>query len=304
MSARGKSIMAAGIALAVPLLMFAGTYCVALCTPSGPDSMARSDLSAEELAGYRQAAAYSRAHRGLSMLIMKDGRIVFEDYPMGHPANEAHNLASGTKSFSCAIAVAAAQDKLLTLDEAVSKTVTEWQTDELKSQITIRQLLTLTSGMDAGEAGSIPTYAEAIEARMLHSPGTVFQYGPAPFQVFGELMRRKLAASGENARTYLERRVLQPMGVKVDSWRTGADGYPHMPAGARLTAREWVKYGQMILNGGQWEGRRILDKDLLSECFRGTEANPGYGLTFWLPLNAGTNSKGGSSASPDFSHLR
>ena len=144
----------------------------------------------------------------------------------------------------------------------------------------------MTSGIDAGEAGSIPSYAEAIDAPALHAPGTVFQYGPTPFQVFGELMRRKLASHDEDAREYLERRVFDPIGLKIDSWRT-IDGNPKMPAGAILTASEWAKYGQLILNEGRWGNKQILDRDLLLQCFDGTSANPGYGITFWLPVNGG-----------------
>jgi CubicO group peptidase (beta-lactamase class C family) len=245
---------------------------------------------------YEDAARYSRAHRGVSMLVAKDGRVVFEDYRPGHTADEAHPLASGTKSFSCATAIAAVQDKLLTFDEPVSQTITEWRDDPRKSKITIRQLLTLTSGIDPGRIGDIPTYAEAIEAKALHAPGTAFQYGPLPFQVFGELMRRKLARSGEDPRAYLDRRVLRPIGLEVRSWTVGRDGNPQMPAGAHLTAREWAKFGQLILARGRWAGSQILDAGLLSECEQGTRVNPDYGMTFWRPTRfGGTNAAGGSA---------
>lgn len=261
-------------------------------------------VSPEELTTYQRAAAYSRAHRGLSMVVIKDGQVVFEDYADGHSANEAHNLYSGTKSFSCAIAVAAVEDKLLNLDEPVSQTITEWQADAQKSEITIRQLLTLTSGIETGPPNGLSlsalfsqalSYADSINTPMRHEPGTTFQYGAIPFQIFGEIMRRKLASSSETPRGYLERRILNPIGLKVDSWRTTADGNPKLYAGASLAAREWAKYGQLILNEGRWGDKQILNKGLLSECFNGTAANPGYGLTFWLPVKGGTNSEGKSA---------
>ncbi|MBI3525688.1 MAG: serine hydrolase [Betaproteobacteria bacterium] len=253
--------------------------------------------SPEELAAYQQAAAYSREHRGLSMVVVKDGQIVFEDYPDGHSAQDANLIYSGTKSFSCAIAVAAIEDQLLSFDEPVAQTITEWQADTQKARITIRQLLSLTSGIDSGRGlvHRVPSYADAVMRPMLYPPGTVFQYGPAPFQVFGELMQRKLAARGESPREYLTRRVLSPIGLEVDSWKTGPDGKPRLSGGASMPAREWAKYGQLILNHGRWNGRQILDKDLLAECFRGAGTNPGYGITFWLPVAGGTNSKGHSA---------
>lgn len=226
------------------------------------------------------------------MVVMQGGRLVFEDYAEGTTQDDAHSLYSGTKSFSCAIAVAAAQDKLLHLDEPVSHTIGEWQDDPQKSGITIRQLLSLTSGIDAGASGTIPSYAAALDAPMRHAPGTSFQYGPVPFQVFGELMRRKLAADGLALREYLSRRVLDPMGLRLQAWRTDAHGNSRMSAGMFLTAREWAKYGQLLLNRGQWSGREILSPDLLAQCFQGTTANPGYGLSFWLPLAGGTDAEG------------
>lgn len=124
---------------------------------------------------------------------MKGEKIVFEDYQNGHRADEPWMLASGTKSFSGVMLAAAIEDKLVkSFDEKVSDTITEWKTDPWKSKITIRQLLSLTSGMDGGQIGRVPTYAEAITKTLEADPGTRFEYGPVPFQIFGELMTRKL----------------------------------------------------------------------------------------------------------------
>ena len=77
----------------------------------------------------RLAAAYSAASRGVSMLVMVDGRVVFQDYPNGGSPGAAHELASGTKSFWGVAAAAAAADGILSLDEPVAKTLTEWRAD-------------------------------------------------------------------------------------------------------------------------------------------------------------------------------
>lgn len=62
---------------------------------------------------HQLAASYSAEHRGISLLVMIDGKIVFEDYPNGGRANRPHELASGTKSFSGVMAACAVQDGLL-----------------------------------------------------------------------------------------------------------------------------------------------------------------------------------------------
>jgi CubicO group peptidase (beta-lactamase class C family) len=257
------------------------------CAPGKDTTLTAAGVRPGEKQALVEAASYSKAHRGMTMLVMRKGKVIFEDYAGGVDPGDAMNLYSGTKSFNCAIVVAAVGDGLVRLDEPVADTITEWKGHPRKSKITVRQLLTLTSGLDAGRIGDIPTYADAPQAEALHEPGTHFQYGPVPFQVFGELMSRKLASTGEMPVDYLERRVLDPIGLKVETWRQGKDGNPKLSAGAFLAAREWAKYGQLILDGGAWKGKKVLDADLLAQCFEGTKANPGYGIAFWLPSNPG-----------------
>jgi len=97
------------------------------------------------------ARRYSELHGGQAMVVMWDGKIVFESYANGGGKDRLQLLASGTKSFVGVIAVAAVQDGLIRLDEKVCESLTEWKTDPLKSQITYRQLLTMTSGLTPGE---------------------------------------------------------------------------------------------------------------------------------------------------------
>jgi CubicO group peptidase (beta-lactamase class C family) len=220
-------------------------------------------------------------------LVMKHGIIEYEDYARSVSPKQPLKIYSGTKSFSCAIATVAAQEGLLDLDESVAKTIDEWRDDPVKSRITIRQLLSLTSGLGENKWQLlIPTYNRAVEANLKAKPGTAFKYGPTPFQVFGELMRRKLMPSKLSPLDYLQRKVFRPIGLIVGKWRKGRDGNPLMPAGAFLTAREWAKYGELILNQGHWRGETILAEARLAECFKGSAANPGYGLSFWLPGKA------------------
>lgn len=231
---------------------------------------------------YQRAAEYSRAQRGDAVLVMVDGKIVFEQYHGMGRVDLPHELYSGTKSFSGVMAVAAQQDGLLTLDEPVSRTITEWQRDPAKRSITIRQLLSLTSGYEGGRQGRPPAYGQALSGPMLGAPGSVFDYGPYPFQTFGELMKRKLRSRGETVDGYLHRRILDPIGIRVGAWPGAERGEPQLPHGARLTAREWVKFGEFIRNGGSWGGKQLVPRDLLQECFSGSAANPAYGLTWWL----------------------
>jgi CubicO group peptidase (beta-lactamase class C family) len=221
------------------------------------------------------------------MLVYEKGQLVFERYMNDYTAEKPHLLASGTKSFSGFMAVAAQEDGLLKLDEKVSATLTEWQQDERKKDITIRQLLSLSSGIHGGETGSVPNYRRALEmAEVTGLPGTRFQYGPVPFQLFGELMRRKLQASGvaQDPLEYLQKRLFTPLGMKYEYWRQDKGKMPQLPSGAFFTAREWAKFGLLILQKGSWEGKVIVKPESLAECFKTSSTNPLYGMTFWKSL--------------------
>lgn len=226
-------------------------------------------------ANFAAAAAYSAERRGVSFVVMHAGRIVFEDYPNEGGADRGWELASGTKSFTGVIAAAAVQDRLLTWDERVSETLNEWRDDAQKRRITIRHLLSLTSGIGGGPIARPPTYADAIASPSVAAPGEQFAYGPTPFQIFGEIMRRKLDGDPLD---YLQRRLLDPIGVRPTHWRRGADGNPHMPSGAGFTARDWAAFGQFVLE----EGRGRVNAHALRQCFEPSRANPGYGLSWWL----------------------
>ena len=240
-------------------------------------------LSTPAFAGeaqWRAAAEYSAARRGVSMLVLKGDKIVFEDYPNRGAPDAAWELASGTKSFTGIIAAAAVQDGLLTLDEKAALTLPEWLNDPHKKRITIHQLLSLDSGLHPAGIGRPPAYAAAINAASDQEPGKHFAYGPGPFQIFGEIMRRKLSAAGRdpNPVSYLHERVLDPESIAIGAWRNGADGNPLMPQGAALTARDWAKFGRFVMDGGR--GR--IDRAALAQCFAPSAANPGYGMSWWL----------------------
>lgn len=242
----------------------------------------------------RAAADYNARLGGVSMLVMRDGRTVFEDYPNGGGPDKAWELASGTKSFWGVAAAVAVRDGLLTLDEKASDTLTEWRADKAKAAITIRQILSLTSGLKPAPIGRPPAYLDAIAAPSVAPAGTRFDYGPLNYQIFGEIMRRKLERfEGGRFKTpldYLTARILDPLGVKPAAWRKGADGYPHLPSGAALTARDWTKFGEFVRlerlaakdPTPRKSGAILLDAKAFAENFEGSAVNAAYGLTWWL----------------------
>lgn len=246
---------------------------------------------------YQAAAQYSRARQGHALIVVSDGRILFEDYAPGSGPNEPHLLASGTKTFWGVLAVAAAQDGLIDLDERVAEALTEWRSDPRKSRITVRQLLNFTSGLDPaterlqGRPKAGDKFRQAIGVPAVAEPGEVFAYGPSHLFAFGAFLQRKLAAAGRNPDPliYLQGRILDPIGLKIGRWMRDAAGNPIMPSGASIAPREWIKLGQLIADHGRWQGKTLIERRYyFDQIFQGSRANPAYGLTLWLNRGAGS----------------
>ena len=273
------------------------SWALLLCAVSATNAQTEQQL--------RAAADYSASHNGHAVLVMVDGKVVFETYQNGHTAERPHNLYSGTKTFWGPVLAALIEDGLVSsLDEPVSQTISEWKSDQRKRRITIRQLMELNAGLVQdvrnlqGEdrptlAGDL--YKHAITLRTVSEPGARFVYGPSCYYVLGELIERKLAARKQSPLQYLEQRIFSPIGLRVGSWTHDRAGNPHIPNGAYLTAREWLKFGELLLNGGKHQGKQIVRQDLLQ--FTGSKANPGYGFTAWLNQPGGMSSTGRGASS-------
>lgn len=268
--------------------------------------------SAAVFAGPQQACEYSARMGGVSCLVMFDGKVVHESYAGAGAPDKAWGLASGTKSFSGVAAAAAVQDGLFQLDDKVSDILTEWKADS-RRDITIRQLLSLTSGIQTAKPGPGSLridYAEAVALPLEYPPGTHYAYGQAPFQVFAALMERRL--KGEKYQAYLQRRYLNALGIRLDMReRVLGRGDPSWGGGASLTARDWAKFGEFVRQGGKWNGHQWVDGATLAQNFVGSSAHGGYGITWWLkprkgatvPLSGTTENatdfyKGGADALP------
>ncbi len=219
------------------------------------------------------AVEYARKHVLHALVVVQSGRVLAEAFGDDYEATTPHALYSGTKSFWGVTALLAQSDGLLQLDERVGETFPRWGDEPWKRRVTLRQLLQLTSGIAFGGMGaSVPTYEKALAVALKDEPGTRFTYGGIPLQVFGAVLARKLAPLGKTPHEYLRERVLDPIGLHVAKWRTLADGTQPLPTGAFLAAAEWLKYGRFVCDHGE----------AFAECFVGSEANPRYGLGWWL----------------------
>lgn len=256
--------------------------------------------SAQSVASLHAAARYSAEREGDAVLVFRHDSLVLEDYQNGYDGSAPHALASGTKTFTCVLAGLGQADSLLDLDEPVARTLVEFRADSLKARVTIRQLLSLTSGLEPElSAPWNGEYAAATRLPMVARAGERFAYGAASFHVFGELMHRKLA--GEDVVAYLQRRIFAPLGIVVPYWARDRAGRPHLASGVAMTARDWGRFGLLLLDRGRWRGRQLVPAAAIAQCHRSSAANPGYGMGVWLnaPVPTGPPPPGVRRAGPE-----
>jgi CubicO group peptidase (beta-lactamase class C family) len=285
-----------------------------------------ADAAASRRAAYAAAADYSAEYSGQAVLVLHEGEVVFERAEGRWKTTYPHPLASGTKSFSGVAAAFAVQDGLFaSWDEPVSVAIPAWKDDPRKSKITLRHLLSLSSGLDPGQdvfekglglAGGEAARRRAIEKLQeeppvddffaaalalpaVRDPGESFRYGPSHFYAFGAALEAKLKARAAtdpafpaDVPAYMAARFLDPLGIAVARWGKDRVGHPNLPGGATLAPREWAKFGEFVRRGGvaraaDGSERRLLKPELLDELFKPSEANPQYGLTWWLPTGDG-----------------
>ncbi len=247
-----------------------------------------------EIAAFQNAADYSASHNGDAVMIMRDGQIVFERYVGSYNRDDLHVLASGTKSFSCALMLAAEGDGILKRSDVVADTITEWKSDPNKSKASLLQLLSLQSGLSTNpdykpaDVADLDTYQLAIDDPANYAPGQAFIYDPLAFQAFALMFERRSA--GTDPIDYLQSRVFGKLGISGDDyvWQRDAEGHPQMAGGASISAPVWARYGQMMLQHGTWQGARVLPAQGVEDCL--TYPNPaylGYGITWWLNRDVG-----------------
>ena len=82
--------------------------------------------------------------------------------------------------------------------------------------------------------------------------------------------------------------MLDPIGSQIALWNRDINGKPDFAAGASMTARNWIKYGQLLLDDGVWDSNQVLSRSSVRKCRHYyTPALGVYGLSFWLNRPAG-----------------
>lgn len=241
-----------------------------------------------------------RSSRTESVLVLRDGRLVFEHYFWGKTIDDAHIISSCTKSVTAILASIAVDEGRLGLDARAASylpnaTKTLWVTEGYP--ITVRNVLSMTTGTQWYEAdskgGAQPAYLlletndvvpYIMNTRLVQKPGTHFNYDSGLPTLAGVMISN---ATGEPYAKFANRALLSPLGITNYRWTWLKQGIPLAAGGFYITPREMAKIGQMMLDGGVWKGRRIVSEKMVHEMTsQQTEADDyPYGL-YWHLSNA------------------
>lgn len=185
-------------------------------------------------------------------------------------------IQSITKLFTAVAILKLAEDSILYLEQPVHHWISEFDKKDFK-KITILHCLTHTSGL----VGLMGTHGEEdvdwqemvdsnhvestwipaiIKAGLRRKPGEEWSYSMAGFLVLGEIIKR---ASGIKAEDFIRETILLPCEMTQCYWTSDLEGMPGTATGLVCTAKELVQFGQMILDGGSYKGKRIIGRKAL-----------------------------------------
>ncbi|WP_074407642.1 serine hydrolase domain-containing protein [Aquimarina megaterium] len=211
------------------------------------------------------------------ILIAKNGKITYEKYFAGFNVNIPHGMRSASKSISSAIIGIAIDDKII---ESVDKKLYDfipqayqYTKDTLKSKITIKDLLTMSSGLDVNNKAYEEYYQESnnwlktvLEAPMVKVPGTYADYGSANPFLLGVYLSNRLDVPLE---FYMADKLFSPLGITNYILNTDdTKAIPYFGGGFHLTPRDMLKFGQLYLNEGVWNSKRIISENWIRESFK------------------------------------
>ncbi len=210
------------------------------------------------------------------VLVAKNGKITYEKYFAGFNANVPHDTRSASKSVSSAIIGIAIEDNIV---ESVEQKLydfipTDYQytKDTLKSKITIKDLLTMSSGLDVNKLAYEGYYQDSnnwlktvLEAPIVKDPGTYADYGSANPFLLGVYLNERLDIPLE---FYMQDKFFSPLKIINYTMNTDDTGItPYFGGGLHLTPRDMLKFGQLYLNKGTWHGKRIISEAWIEESF-------------------------------------
>lgn len=240
-----------------------------------------------------------------ALLIVKDGKIVFEKYNKGFDKDSRLISWSMAKSISAVLFGIMAKDGKLSLDMPIADPY--WKKDSKKSKITYSHALRMTDGINWREENyADPIHNDAAimlfgkgreniveyvaKRPMKHEPGTVWNYSSGTTNLITAGISRAIAPRNisdpfgkEQMRNFMYERLFREIGMNQTSAEFDANGNFYGSSLIYATAQDYARFGLLMLRGGKWENKQIIEEKFVN--FVRSPAGGGadhYGAHFWL----------------------
>ncbi|HEY8544394.1 MAG TPA: serine hydrolase, partial [Acidimicrobiales bacterium] len=240
-----------------------------------PDGLARLADAAE--------AAGSRC-----LVVVRDGKVVLEEYWQGSGPDVAQEAWSVTKSVTSTLVGIARDEGHLDLSDPAADHIPEWRGTPAEA-VTIENLLSNDSGRhwDLGTdyaemaLGARDKSAFAIGLAQDHPPGEVWAYNNSAIQTLSPILA---SATGEDPVDYARTRLFEPLDMDHTRLSTDGAGNAMTYAGLQTTCLDLARFGHLWLHDGNWAGEQIVSADYV-EMATGrpsTPLNAAYGYLWWI----------------------
>lgn len=224
---------------------------------------------------------YAERYDTDALLVVKDGHLVC-DRTFLRPRSLCDTDALTMGIASLAIPLLVEDGKLpRELDVPLITWFPEWKSDARKSRITLRHVLTHTSGLAGYAATTAGSDYLALSANCaaVREPGTVFEYNSQAIELLSGVIAK---AAGEQADTYLDRRLFRPLGIT--RWQWARDGAGNVPTygNLELGGQDLARIGSMLADRGRWQDKQVVPQWWVDEMAAPSALNEEMGLVWSL----------------------
>ncbi|MDQ0067619.1 serine hydrolase domain-containing protein [Chryseobacterium lathyri] len=270
--------------------------------PNSGWKMSDEKLDEEKIRLLNTKIAGNRFRDITSIVIIKNERLLLEEYFSQSGRDSLQDTRSVGKSFASALMGIAIKDGYFKSENQMLKEFYDLKQfknySSHKDSVTLKSLLTMSSGFDGNDADETspgneenmyPTENWVKFALDLpttqNKPGKIWNYFTAGVVVTGDILDRTVPKGLEN---YAEKKLFQPLGITNYKWQFTPQQKPSLAGGLRMRTLDFAKFGQLYKNNGVWNGKNIFDKSWIQKSFTNYFTNDqnfeGYGYLFWRKI--------------------
>jgi CubicO group peptidase (beta-lactamase class C family) len=253
---------------------------------------------------------YLEASGTTTFLVVRDDELLYEKYFNGYDKDSLQTSFSMAKSYASAlVGIAIDEGYIKSVDEPITTYIPELlEKDERFKSITIRHLLTMSSGIKYEEGGDLPWSEDADDTKTYYAtdlrelalncqiegePGEYFEYNNYNPLLVGMIVER---ATGMPVSRFLQEQLWKPVGMEADgSWSLDSkkSGFEKMESGVNARARDFARFGMLFAKEGRnWEGEQLISRSWVEESTRAdatTDPSLEYQYFWWVDTPGSKN---------------